>query len=53
MSYTFYQPTKVLFGTGRLNELGENLKTFHLGQKAAIVISNGASTIMEGAAFIK
>lgn len=87
MSYNFYQPTRVLFGAGRLNELGENLKTLNLGKKATIVISGGksvrsngslarteeqlksagietvlfdkvqanplASTIMEGAAFVK
>jgi alcohol dehydrogenase len=49
MSYNFYQPTKVLFGVGRLNELGKNLKTLSLGKKAAIVISNGKSTKESGA----
>ena len=48
MSYTFYQPTKVLFGEGRLNELGETLKTLNLGKKAVIVISNGKSTKENG-----
>ena len=48
MSYNFYQPTRVLFGAGRLNELGENLKTLNLGKKAAIVISNGKSTRENG-----
>lgn len=48
MSYTFYQPTKVLFGEGRLNELGEALKALNLGKKAVIVISNGKSTKENG-----
>lgn len=49
MSYNFYQPTRVCFGAGRLNELGENLKKLNLGKKAAIVISNGRSTRANGA----
>lgn len=44
MRYKFYQPTRVLFGAGRLNELGKNLKKLNLGKKAAIVISQGKST---------
>ena len=48
MSYNFYQPTRVLFGQGRLNELGENIKNLNLGKKAAIVISNGKSTKESG-----
>ena len=48
MSYNFYQPTRVLFGPGRLNELGENIKNLNLGKKAAIVISNGKSTKESG-----
>lgn len=48
MSYNFYQPTRVLFGPGRLNELGENIKTLNLGKKAAVVISNGKSTRANG-----
>jgi alcohol dehydrogenase len=44
MSYNFYQPTRVLFGTGRLNELGEQLQSTGLGTKAMLVISNGKST---------
>lgn len=87
MRYNYYQPTKVLFGEGRLKELGDAIQTMGLGRKAVIVISNGkavrangalrtaqeqlaaadieaavfdriqanplASTIMEGAAFVK
>ena len=48
MSYNFYQPTRVLFGAGRLNELGENLKTLNLGKKATIVISGGKSVRSNG-----
>jgi alcohol dehydrogenase len=44
MSYNFYQPTKVLFGEGRLNELGEQLNHAGLGKNAMLVISNGKST---------
>jgi alcohol dehydrogenase len=44
MSYNFYQPTKVFFGKGRLNELGEQLGNLSLGKKAMLVISNGKST---------
>jgi alcohol dehydrogenase len=44
MSYNFYQPTRVLFGTGRLNELGNQLQETNLGTKAMLVISNGRST---------
>ena len=48
MSYNFYQPTRLLFGAGRLNELGENLKTLNLGKKATIVISGGKSVRSNG-----
>lgn len=48
MHYNFYQPTKVLFGEGRLNELGEAVKSMHLGKNAVIVISNGKSTRANG-----
>lgn len=49
MRYNFYQPTKVLFGEGRLNELGEAVKGLSLGGKAVIVISNGKSVRTNGA----
>lgn len=49
MKYTFYQPTRVLFGTGRLNELGDTLKDMQLGRKAVIVISGGKSVRVSGA----
>jgi alcohol dehydrogenase len=48
MSYNFYQPTKVLFGAGRLNELREQLKASDLGKKAMLVISSGKSTKESG-----
>lgn len=49
MRYTFYQPTKVLFGEDRLNELGDAIKGMDLGGKAVIVISNGRSVRANGA----
>ena len=49
MRYTFYQSTKVLFGEGRLNELGDAIKGMDLGRKAVIVISNGRSVRANGA----
>ena len=40
MSFNYYIPTKILFGRGKLNELGDqNLP----GKKALIVTSNGTS----------
>lgn len=45
MSYTFFAPTRVLFGRGRLSELhGETLP----GKKALLVVSNGKSTRENG-----
>lgn len=46
MSYTFYAPTRVLFGAGRLNDLHTQIMP---GKKAMIVISNGKSTRANGA----
>ena len=46
--YQFYQPTRVLFGAGRLNELGEQMKNLQLGKRAAIVISGGKSVRESG-----
>lgn len=40
MNFNYYIPTKILFGRGKLNELGDqNLP----GKKALIVTSNGTS----------
>ena len=46
MSYMFYAPTRVLFGSGQLNKLHEQTMP---GKKAMLVISNGKSTRMSGA----
>ncbi len=44
MTYNFFNPTRVLFGAGQL----ENLHTQEMpGRKAMVVISNGKSTTME------
>lgn len=40
MSYQFYVPTRILFGTGMLNELHSQTMP---GKKAMVVISNGKS----------
>lgn len=45
MNYTFNVPTKVLFGTGRLNDLHNEKMP---GKKALLVISNGKSTRANG-----
>lgn len=45
MSFTMYVPTKILFGAGKLNSLGEQKMP---GKKAMIVISNGKSTRANG-----
>lgn len=46
MSYNFYDPTRVLFGMGQLNELHKQSMP---GKKAMVVISNGKSTRLSGA----
>lgn len=48
MSFNFYQPTRIVFGAGRLNELSEQLSQLKLGSKAMIVISNGKSVKENG-----
>ncbi|MCK5802772.1 MAG: iron-containing alcohol dehydrogenase, partial [Lentisphaeria bacterium] len=45
MIFDYYIPTKVLFGPGKLNELGSLPP---LGKKALIVISNGTSMRKNG-----
>lgn len=45
MSYNFFNPTRVLFGAGELNNLH---KQAMLGKKAMVVISNGKSTRENG-----
>lgn len=45
MQYNFFDPTRVLFGAGQLNELhNQNMP----GKKAMVVISNGKSTRESG-----
>jgi len=46
MSYNFYDPTRVLFGAGQLNQLHSQTMP---GKKAMVVISNGRSTRVSGA----
>ncbi len=46
MSYTWYVPTRVLFGCGKLNELHKQALP---GKKALLVISNGKSVRDNGA----
>lgn len=46
MSYNFYNPTRVLFGRGQLNNLHKEVMP---GKKAMVVISNGRSTRESGA----
>lgn len=46
MSYNFYDPTRVLFGAGQLNQLHKQAMP---GEKAMVVISNGKSTRASGA----
>lgn len=48
MSFQFYQPTRIIFGAGKLNELGEQVARCNLGKKAMIVISDGKSTKENG-----
>ena len=45
MSFNFYNPTNLLFGRGKLNELG---KLPMPGKKAMLLISNGKSTRANG-----
>ena len=45
MSFAFHNPTKLLFGSGRLKELGNQQMP---GKKAMVLISNGKSTKANG-----
>lgn len=45
MKFDFNNPTRILFGSGKLNELGS--QTFP-GKKALVLISNGKSTKVNG-----
>lgn len=45
MSYNFFNPTRVLFGAGKLNNLHKQAMP---GKKAMVVISNGKSTRENG-----
>ena len=43
--YQFFAPTRVLFGTGALNQLHKQAMP---GKKALLVISNGTSAVKNG-----
>lgn len=45
MNFSFYNPTRILFGTGELNNL---YKQTMPGKKALLLISNGKSTKVNG-----
>lgn len=45
INFNFYNPTKIVFGSGKLNELGEQKLP---GKKAMVLISNGKSTKANG-----
>jgi alcohol dehydrogenase len=45
MNFDYHIPTKILFGAGKLNQLGEEPLP---GKKALIVISNGTSMRKHG-----
>ena len=45
MNFDFYNPTRILFGSGKLRELGDQAMP---GNKAMVLISNGKSTRVNG-----
>ncbi len=45
INFNFYNPTKIVFGSGKLNELGDQKLP---GKKAMVLISNGRSTKANG-----
>ena len=45
MNFDFYNPTRILFGSGKLRELGDQAMP---GNKAMVLISNGRSTRANG-----
>ena len=45
INFDFYNPTKILFGSGKLNELGNQTMP---GKKALLLTSNGKSTKENG-----
>lgn len=52
MNFNFNNPTNLIFGSGTLNQLGEQIRTKRrdglLGKKAMVLISNGKSTKENG-----
>ena len=52
MTFNFNNPTNLIFGNGKLDELGGQItarrKTGTLGEKALLLISNGKSTKLSG-----
>lgn len=53
MNFDFYNPTRILFGRGKINELGNSISemrsTGSLGKKAILLMSNGKSAKISGA----
>lgn len=45
MNFNFFNPTRILFGAGQLNNLHEQIMP---GKKALLLISNGKSTRING-----
>lgn len=45
ITFNFYNPTRIVFGSGTLNTLAE--QSFP-GKKAMLLISNGKSTLVNG-----
>lgn len=52
LNFSFYNPTNLIFGSGRLRELGKEVSAMTaagaLGKKALLLISNGKSTKANG-----
>ena len=46
MNFNFFTPTHLIFGTGKLNELGKQKMP---GKKALLLLSNGKSARISGA----
>ena len=46
MNFDFYNPTRILFGAGKIEELGNRQMP---GKKAMLLMSNGRSAKLSGA----
>ena len=53
MNFDFYNPTRILFGRGKINELGNSISEMRsagiLGKKAMLLMSCGKSAKISGA----